>query len=102
MTSSGSSGRGGGGGKKHEIYATAFGGHLFYDLFLQGRGGHVPLPPPPGSAAGDPVAEWLLRPTLMAWSHCRIRTWIRTPNSMATLHYAEVFTLHRVRFRFQP
>ena len=23
-------------GKKHEIYAVAFGGHLFYDLFLQG------------------------------------------------------------------
>ena len=22
---------------KHEIYAAAFGGHLFYDLFLQGR-----------------------------------------------------------------
>ena len=27
---------GGGGGKKHEIYVVAFGGHLFYDLFLQG------------------------------------------------------------------
>ena len=26
----------GGGGKKHEIYAVAFGGHIFYDLFLQG------------------------------------------------------------------
>ena len=25
-----------GGGKKHEIYVAAFGGHLFYDLFLQG------------------------------------------------------------------
>ena len=23
-------------GKKHEIYAGAFGGHLFYDLFSQG------------------------------------------------------------------
>ena len=28
----------GGGGKKHEIYVAAFGGHLFYDLFFQGRG----------------------------------------------------------------
>ena len=24
--------------EKHEIYAAAFGGHLFNDLFLQGRG----------------------------------------------------------------
>ena len=29
----------GGGPKKHEIYAAEFGCHLFYDLFLQGRGG---------------------------------------------------------------
>ena len=29
----------GGGGKKHEIYVAAFGGHLFYDLFVQGWGG---------------------------------------------------------------
>ena len=27
-----------GGGKKHEIYVPAFGDHLSYDLFLQGRG----------------------------------------------------------------
>ena len=26
------------GGEKHEIYAAAFGGHLFYDLILQGWG----------------------------------------------------------------
>ena len=38
-------------GKKHEIYVAAFGGHLFYDLFLQGLGGgawpprHPPLDP---------------------------------------------------------
>ena len=39
---SGSSGRVGGGGEgrraggeKHEIYAAVFGGHLFYELFLQ-------------------------------------------------------------------
>ena len=25
--------------KKHEIYVAAFGGHLFYDLFVQGWGG---------------------------------------------------------------
>ena len=28
-----------GGGEKHEIYSAAFGDNLFYDLFLQGRGG---------------------------------------------------------------
>ena len=42
---------------------------------------------------------------LMAYSHCWIRTLvvilIQTANPLATLHYAEVFTLHRVRFRFQ-
>ena len=37
---------------KHEIHAAAFGGHFFYDLFLQGRGPLLPLPPPPGSANG--------------------------------------------------
>ena len=36
-------------GEKHEIYAAAFVGHLFYDLFLQGQRGHGPLRPP-GSA----------------------------------------------------
>ena len=34
-----------GGARKHEIYAAAFGGHLFYDLYLQSRGGLTPLPP---------------------------------------------------------
>ena len=43
--SSGSSGRGGG-GKKHEIYTAAFGGHLFYDLFLQDREAMAPSTPP--------------------------------------------------------
>ena len=38
LSSSGSSGRVRGTGK-HEIYAAAFGGHLFYDLFSQDRGG---------------------------------------------------------------
>ena len=33
-----SSGRVGGGGKKHEIYVVALGGHFFYDLILQGCG----------------------------------------------------------------
>ena len=42
--SSGSSGRVRG-GEKHEIYAAAFGGHLFYDLFSQGRGVMPPRPP---------------------------------------------------------
>ena len=49
VLSSGSSGRVRGGAEKHEIYAAAFGGHLFYDLFSQGQGGHGPLAPP-GSA----------------------------------------------------
>ena len=39
----------------------------------------------------------------MAYSHCRIRTRIRTrtriPNLMDTLYYAEVFTLARIRTR---
>ena len=35
-----------GGAEKHEIYAAAFGGHLFYDLLLQGGvGWHGPSPP---------------------------------------------------------
>ena len=34
------------GAEKHEIYVAAFGGHLFYDLFLQDWGGHGPLGPP--------------------------------------------------------
>ena len=43
----GSSGWVGEGGKKHEIYLAAFGGYLFYDLFLQGWGGGAwPLGPP--------------------------------------------------------
>ena len=37
------------GGEKHEIYVAAFGGHLFYDLFSQGRGTMAPALPPPGS-----------------------------------------------------
>ena len=36
----------GGEGKKHEIYAAALGSHLFYDIFLQGRGVMVPSVPP--------------------------------------------------------
>ena len=47
VSSSGSSGRVRGGAEKHEIYAAAFGGHLFYDLFSQGQGGPWPLAPPP-------------------------------------------------------
>ena len=46
----GSSGRVGEGGKKHEIYMAAFGGHLFYDLFVQGWGGGMAPSAPPGSA----------------------------------------------------
>ena len=50
-----------------------------------------------------PKRHFLLR--LKAYLHCRIRTriqtWIRTPNPMATLHYAEVFTLHGISFRVQ-
>ena len=35
----------GGGGEKHEIYAATFGGHLFYDIILQGQGGGGRWPP---------------------------------------------------------
>ena len=45
LHSIGSSDRVGGGGKKHEIYMAAFGGHLFYDLFVQGWGGMGPSAP---------------------------------------------------------
>ena len=31
--------------EEHDIYETAFGVHLFYDLFLQGPGGVAPKPP---------------------------------------------------------
>ena len=48
--SSGSSGRVKGGGEKHEIYVAAFGGHLFNDLFSQGRGGGMAP-----SASPDPL-----------------------------------------------
>ena len=43
QNSSGSSGPVRGGGKKQEIYVAACGGHLFYDLFLQGREGVMEL-----------------------------------------------------------
>ena len=49
--SSGSSGRVREGGEKHEIYAVAFGGHLFYDLFSQGQESHGPLAPPESATA---------------------------------------------------
>ena len=51
--SSGSYGRVRDGGEKHEIYAAASCGHLFYDLFSQGGGGgwYGRLGPhPPGTA----------------------------------------------------
>ena len=38
--------RQGRGGKKREIYVAAFGGHLFYDLFVQGWGAWPPRHPP--------------------------------------------------------
>ena len=41
----------------------------------------------------------------MAYLHCRIRILIpiriRTVNQMTALHYAEVFTMHGVKFKFQ-
>ena len=45
-------GKGGGGGEKHEIYMAAFGGHLFYDLFSVGQGSAMTPSPLPGSATG--------------------------------------------------
>ena len=59
VSSSGSSGRVRGGGEKHEIYVAAFGGHLFYDLFSQGRGSHGPLGPPPR------IRYWLVRQVIL-------------------------------------
>ena len=47
-----------GGAEKHKIYESAFGSHLFYDLFLQGRGGGCP-PLPPGFVGGLCYA-WLI------------------------------------------
>ena len=50
MFSSGSSGRvSGEGAEKNQIYAAAFGGHLFYDKFLQSRGRGLWPTLPPGS-----------------------------------------------------
>ena len=43
------------GGKKHEIYVAAFGGHPFYDLFVQGWGAMAPSAPH-GSATALPVS----------------------------------------------
>ena len=51
--SSGSSG-GVRGAEKREIYAAAFSGHLFCDLFSRGQGDRGPLGPP-GSATASPV-----------------------------------------------
>ena len=45
--------RPGGGDKKHEIYVAAFGGHLFYDLFVQGWGQAMAPRHPPGSATDN-------------------------------------------------
>ena len=42
-----------GGVKKHEIYVAAFGGHLFYDFFVQGWGAMAPSTPP-----GSATAVW--------------------------------------------
>ena len=44
----------GGGAKKHEIHVAVFGGHLFYDLFVQGGGAMAPSAPP-GSATVSKV-----------------------------------------------
>ena len=39
----------------HVVYFySSFGCHLFYDLFVQGWGGHGPLGTPPGSATESP------------------------------------------------
>ena len=50
--SSGSSSQVGAGGKKHEIYVAAFGGHFLW-LILQGQGGHDPLGPPAPESATE-------------------------------------------------
>ena len=55
IISSGSSGRVRGGAEKHEIYAAAFGGHLFITYFHRARGAMDLLPPPP-------IRYWLWNP----------------------------------------
>ena len=61
------------------------------------EGSAMPVPIPLGNP-GSATALSLY--CLMAYLHCRIRTriqtWIQTPKPMATLHYAEVSTLHEV------
>ena len=70
-----------GGGKKHEIYVAAFGGHLFYDLFLQGLGGgHGPL--------GTPLDPLL-------------QTHINANFVFTFLHYLDLNMLVNVKFRCQ-
>ena len=61
-SNSGSSGRLRGGGEKHEICVTTFGGHLFYSLFSQG--GHDPLDPP-GSATAQSGSHSVNIPKIM-------------------------------------
>ena len=64
---SGSSGRVRPEGEKHGTYAAALGGHLFYDLFSQGRGGAWPPRPPWIRYLGDfriPKAADFARPLI--------------------------------------
>ena len=69
--------RSGGGGKNHEIYAAAFSGHPFYDLFLQGRGPWPPCPSP-GSATETtmlfPHEALLEMKTILIWPVWCLRT----------------------------
>ena len=80
ICSSRSSGQrpGKGRGKKHEIYAAAFGGHLFYDLFSQGRGG--PWPPAPLR-----IRYWIL----LVVSIFNLKFW--SLKSVFKLHWCKVF-----------
>ena len=46
------------GAERHEIYAAAFGGHLFYDIFLQGQGRGGDMAP---LAHPDPLLVLVIR-----------------------------------------
>ena len=71
----------GGGAKKHEIYVAAFGGHLFYDLFVQSWEGHGPLSTPGSATASNPGSlgalfePWFTGCTLQTLVH-----WVHSSN----------------------
>ena len=69
VASSGSSGWVREEAEKHEIYVAALSGHLFYDLFSQGRrGAMAPLPPLDPLLVADPRGAQGMRPPVQVLS----------------------------------